>query len=677
MTLSLPLRAVLTTSLALSAVFVQAQSAKPAVNQGPYQPKAQASPFNGKVVEDVVARVNDQIITSSDYERASQQMDADGKQQGWSPQELEDRKRNLLRDLVDKELLLSKGKELGITGETELIKRLDEIRKQNHLESMEDLEKAAQQQGVSYEDFKQNIRNEIISQEVIREQVSRHIQLTKADVSSFYQEHKAEFEQPEAVHLSEILIPVKPDDPASLAEAQAKAAEVEAKLKSGTSFEDLSKQYSTGPTAQTGGDLGEFKKGSGLLAKPFEDATFALKAGEVTSPIRTKQGLIIFKVVQHTGGSNDFASVEPQVEEAAFMDRMQPELRKYLTTLREQAYIDIRPGFQDAGAAAHSVKPLYSAYTQPGLKKKKKVQKARFRQASGRTFRSKSGAAAPATKQAGAATPSAPVPATSTDQATAPANPAADGAGTTTAAATPDSAAATPAAAPAPSKSSSVAASGISTKPVKKQKVRFGQAPTQTLAATAGASTASTTVVGGDTGGGDTATAGAETQVAANSSSNDVPGLEPTAAPKAKTRFAARAREPKQKKAPTQDQLENKAVADVTPEQQAAEAQQVAPLGLAGDTAKKKKEPKPKSDHKTRYAEEPKGAPADATPATNNSDSIPTTAAGPLVNTMPTKEKENSGPSDTPPAGAGPAASPTPATQATPPTGTAPQPAPQ
>ena len=526
-----------------------------------------------------------------------------------------------------------------------MIKRLDDIRKQNHLDSMEDLEKAAQSQGVSYEDFKQNIRNEIISQQVIRDQVSRNIQLTKADTVAYYQDHKSEFEQPETVKLSEILIPVKADDPASLADAQAKAAEVEAKLKSGSTFEDMSKQYSTGPTAQTGGDLGEFKKNSGLLAKPFEDAVFPLKTGDVAKPIRTKQGLIIFKVVQHTGGSNDYASIEPQVEEAAFMDRMQPELRKYLTTLREQAYIDVRPGYMDAGAATHSVKPLYSAYVQPGAKKKKKVQKARFRTAS-RTFRSKS-ATPPMTKEAKAALPVGGLP---------PAPAPAPAAGATTATAS--------------STTQTASNSGLSTKPVKKQKIRFGQTPTQSLAATAGSTTAAANAP--------TEAAAGETQVASNGASgSDATGMEaPAAPPKVKSRFSYRASGAKQPKAATQDQLENKTVSEVTPEEKAAEAQQTAPLGLAGDTSKKKKQAKPKIDHKVRYADEPKPA-KDAEPtAPSNSDNIPTTAGGPLTNQAPATKPDN-GPSDTPPAGAGPAASPTPPTQETPPTGTAPQPAPQ
>ncbi len=138
---------------ALSVAPLRAQAPRTAASAGVAQ--APASPFNGEVVEERVAQVNDQIISLSDYQRAEQQMEADAKQQNWSDQELAEQKHNLMRDLIDKELLLSKGKELNITGETELVKRLDEIRKQNHLDSMEALEKAAQEQGVSYEDFKQ------------------------------------------------------------------------------------------------------------------------------------------------------------------------------------------------------------------------------------------------------------------------------------------------------------------------------------------------------------------------------------------------------------------------------------------------------------------------------------------------------------------------------------------
>ena len=86
------------------------------------------APVQGKVVEDIVARVNDQIITSSDYDRSAQQLAAEARQQSVPAHELEQKKADLLRDLIDQQLLLSKGKELGITGETELVKSLDSRR---------------------------------------------------------------------------------------------------------------------------------------------------------------------------------------------------------------------------------------------------------------------------------------------------------------------------------------------------------------------------------------------------------------------------------------------------------------------------------------------------------------------------------------------------------------------
>src|SRR5580658_7446593 len=130
-------------SASLSAVPTLAQATNQTANaQTPPNPAALA-PVTGKVVEDIVARVNDQIVTQSDYDRAAAQLDAEAKQQAVPARELQQKQADLLRDLIDQQLLLSKGKELGITGETEMIKELDELRKQNHLDSLDDLEKAA------------------------------------------------------------------------------------------------------------------------------------------------------------------------------------------------------------------------------------------------------------------------------------------------------------------------------------------------------------------------------------------------------------------------------------------------------------------------------------------------------------------------------------------------------
>ncbi len=301
-----------------------------------------------------------------------------------APADVADHQANLLRDLIDQQLLLSKGKELDINVDAQVITQLDEIRKQNHFASMEDLEKAAQEQGVSFEDFKANIRNSLITQEVVRDEVGEKLQLSHADVDKYYAAHKADFTQQESVTLSEILIATPaaadgslPDD-ATVAAAKAKADDVSAKLKAGASFSDLAKKVSDGPTAADGGDLGEFKRGA--LAPALEEKTFALQAGGVTDPIRTRQGFVLLKVDAHTpGGLQPLASVEDQVEQAVYVQQMQPALRAYLTQLREEAYIDIKPGFVDTGASPKQTKPIFTAYVPPAPKKKPvQVEKKRF-----------------------------------------------------------------------------------------------------------------------------------------------------------------------------------------------------------------------------------------------------------------------------------------------------------
>src|SRR6476659_8925652 len=146
------------------------------------------------VVEEIIARVNNSIITRSDFERSKLQLKDEAKQQdpNNAEKDVAEKERDVLRDLIDQQLLIDKGKDLGLTADTELIKKLDEMRKQMNLESLDDLEKAAQAQGISYEDFKQNMRNQIITQQVIGREVGAHLNITKEEEQKFYEEHKSE-----------------------------------------------------------------------------------------------------------------------------------------------------------------------------------------------------------------------------------------------------------------------------------------------------------------------------------------------------------------------------------------------------------------------------------------------------------------------------------------------------
>ncbi len=345
------------------------------------------------VVEEIIARVNNEIVTRSEYVRSRDQLKQEVQQQDAANADrlFAERQKDVLRDLIDQQLLLQKAKDLGITGDTELIKRLDEMRKQMNLETMEDLEKAAEAQGASYEDFKQNLRNQIVTQRVIGQEVGQKLAITKEEEKKFYEEHRPEMERPEQVRLSEILIapklPAKPagadgkPEPPSQAEtdaaleaAKAQAEDLLDQIHKGAKFEDLAKKYSDGPSAKDGGDLSYFKRGT--MPKELDDKVFALKTGEVSDVIRTKQGYVILLAAEHQmAGIPPLKEAEPRIQDALYMQKLQPALRAYLTTLREEAYIDVKQGYIDSGASAKQTKPVETSEKEAKTKKLKKKKK--------------------------------------------------------------------------------------------------------------------------------------------------------------------------------------------------------------------------------------------------------------------------------------------------------------
>jgi peptidyl-prolyl cis-trans isomerase SurA len=575
----------------------------PAQPETPTLPAPEAITPDASVVEYPVARVNDQIIDSSDYLRALQQLKDDAQRGNASPADVEQGQKDLLRDLIDQQLLLSRGKELEINGDSELIRELDDIRKSNHFDTMEDLEKAVRQQGLSYEDFKSNIKNKVVTQEVVREEVGRKLALTSKQEQAYYEAHKQDFTQPEQEQLSEILIPT-PDDAtdAQIAQAKAKADMVSAKLKAGDKFDDLAKQYSGGPTADQGGALGEpFKRGEGKLAQVIEDQVFALNTGDVTPPIRTRQGFILLKVTEHTqAGVQPLSAIEPQVQQAIYEESIKPALRTYLTGLRDSAFIEIQPGFVDTGASPKQVKALFAAST-PLTVKKKEAKKARLEQ--GRKAAAKPQPSVASVSSAGAHTPSA-----------------------------------------------TVVAVGKKPKKIRREKIRFGQAPPESLPS----APEETATVGSDQGAGATPStlpapgAGLATtsQASLISSDSDDDPLAPKVVSHGKTRYSDRApTEAKAKAAVKAAKIQQKAAATpdpLTAEEKTTQATQRSALGLGQDTATKKKKTKVKGAPKERIQDKAPAPPApkpDATPIPPRSvrqNGEPAVTPAPDPSTLPT-----------------------------------------
>lgn len=311
------------------------------------------------VVEQIVARVNDKIITSTDLAQAQsdllQSLQANAQQSGQpvTQTQVDAAQKDLLANLIDNQLLQQRASDLGMSAETETILRLDQMRKQNHLASMEDLQKAVEAQGENYQDFEQSIKNQILQQKVIEEDVAPRIPPSSpAEVAAYYNAHKGDFMRPDEVALSEILI--KTDTaktPEEKKRMQQLADQIQQRAAAGEDFGKLAQKYSNATSAQDGGDIG-FQKKNQLEAK-LAATLFALPVGGVTPVEQVPNGYLILKVTAvHHAGQESLQDASNEIQNILYQKALRPEMQTYLGKLRQQAYIRVKKGYTDSGAVA-------------------------------------------------------------------------------------------------------------------------------------------------------------------------------------------------------------------------------------------------------------------------------------------------------------------------------------
>jgi peptidyl-prolyl cis-trans isomerase SurA len=338
------------------------------------------------VVEEIIARVNNDIITQSDYLHADAQLHEEITHdcQGCAPDKLaseyKDEQKDLLRGLIDQSLMVQRAKDMGISVETDVVKRLDDVRKQNSLNSIEDLEKAVEGSGMAWEDYKTQIRNGMLTQEVIRREVGSHINIPADEVKSYYNAHPQEFTRPEQVVLTEIFLSTEGKSPEEMESVQKKTEDLRNRVVKGDDFSEIAKRYSEGSTAKDGGDLGTFQRGQ--LSPQLEEVVFKLEKGKITDVIQTKTGFEVLKVEAHfQAGLQPLDKVENEVMNKLYMEKMQPTMRTYLAQLREESYVMVKPGYTDSAAVAgasviQEVQPTPDVATKNKAKKKMPLPKA-------------------------------------------------------------------------------------------------------------------------------------------------------------------------------------------------------------------------------------------------------------------------------------------------------------
>lgn len=330
------------------------------------------------VVEEIVARVNNDIITLSDYQKAESSLRQEIAQdcQNCPPdtvdQEVRDRSKNLLRDLIDQELLVQRAKDENVSVEADVVKRLDETRKQNNLDSIDALEKAVEASGIPWEDYKTEIRNNLLTQEVIRRDVGGRITIGHDEVLAYYNAHEKDFIKPEEVVLSEIFLSTQGMAPQEIEAVRSRAEDLHNRVLKGEDFTQLATRYSEGSTAKQGGDLGTFERGQ--LDPELESVVFKLSKGQITGVIQTKTGFEILKVEDHfQAGQQPVDKVEDEIMNKIYMTRVQPAMRQFLGQLREESYVMVKPGYTDSAAVPGATVIQEVAPTpDTGEKKKKK-----------------------------------------------------------------------------------------------------------------------------------------------------------------------------------------------------------------------------------------------------------------------------------------------------------------
>jgi len=382
-------------------------------------PLAQAADV--RIVEEIIAKVNGDIITRGEMEQARTRLMEEAKSQGLTGAQLAEvvrnQDKNALRDQIDQLLLVQRGKDLDVKVDADVTRRLAEIQSQSKITDPDKFHDYIREQtGMSFEDFQQQMKNTLLTQKVIGEEISSRISIPEADLRKYYEEHQKEFVREEQVFLSQILISTEGKTPAQAAAAQKKAADLVTRARKGEKFSDLARENSDDPaTAKDGGQLPPYKRSEHLLVKEIEDLVFQQKRGYVTDAIKLPQYLLILKVDDHyEAGQASFEEVKEQITQKLAEPKMEPKVREYLTNLRQNAFLQIKDGYVDAGAAPGKdtrwkdviqLKPETTTKEEVAAKRKRKLLKV---------------IPLGTAKSAAGATPAATTPAATTPAATTP-----------------------------------------------------------------------------------------------------------------------------------------------------------------------------------------------------------------------------------------------------------------
>ncbi len=303
----------------------------------------------------IVAVVNDEPITQTELNQAFVPVYLQ-MQNIYSPEELatktQEIKERILQQLIEERLMLqeaknphsvevSKGK-IGTppvitVSDDEVAEMVKDV--SSKFETPEAFSEALAEQGVTLEDLKARYRNQVIIRKLIDREIRSRIIVSPAEVTTYYDAHRKEFEAPPAVQVAVIII--KPKSSLDPAEARDLASHLHQQLTQGADFYDLAKRYSDGPNAKMGGRLGFIEKGKSL--KEIDQALFSLSVGQITPVIKASTGFHIFRVeAVRPARQAELDEVKDKVRDRLFQDKTQTRFKDWIAKLKAESYISVK-----------------------------------------------------------------------------------------------------------------------------------------------------------------------------------------------------------------------------------------------------------------------------------------------------------------------------------------------
>ena len=300
-----------------------------------------ASMANAGTVDRIIAKINDEIITLSELRREMEPYRREimskvpAAQQEQALKETEER---ILNNLIEATLIYQKAIEMEYEAsvEEEVTSYIQQIMKDNNFRDTEEFENALAQEGESMRSFRESIEKQAVSQALVNDFIHSRISLLTPEIERYYQNHQADFSSLEVVTLSEIIL----DTTKGVSDAETLATEIADRVRRGESFAALAGQYSRGTTAGKGGEIGTYDVDK--LNAEIRKALAGVEEGAISAPQKTAEGIVIYRVdARKPAIVQPLDEVIDEIRNILYQQKRNPEYERFMTQLKEDAYIQI------------------------------------------------------------------------------------------------------------------------------------------------------------------------------------------------------------------------------------------------------------------------------------------------------------------------------------------------